>query len=124
MPSHTFARGRLGWLSPEGITTLVHMPAARRCTTATKTGALRPRSAERSEIVKADFWQWLDHSFIGRHPAAAAPCRQDGVPSPAHPPPKLGQHNQEILTKWLGFSTTQLPGSNVSASMAHVRNRN
>ena len=51
---HTRSPGATGVeLSPEGITTLIHMPAARRCTIATKTGALRPRSAERSEVAEA-----------------------------------------------------------------------
>jgi crotonobetainyl-CoA:carnitine CoA-transferase CaiB-like acyl-CoA transferase len=40
----------------------------------------------------------------------AWPVRFDGAPPKVKPSPLLGQHNEEVLGRWLGMSAAEIAG--------------
>ena len=53
----------------------------------------------------------LQHPTLGRVPSLGTPIKVDGaMDAPLAPPPALGEHTQEVLTKLLGYTATQIEG--------------
>jgi formyl-CoA transferase/CoA:oxalate CoA-transferase len=53
----------------------------------------------------------LTHPSLGRLPTLGTPIKVDGrMEVPLAPPPALGEHTQEVLTKLLGYTPTQIEG--------------
>jgi len=53
----------------------------------------------------------LQHPSLGRLPSLGSPIKVDGTMEvPLAPPPALGEHTQEILTKLLGYTQAQIEG--------------
>jgi crotonobetainyl-CoA:carnitine CoA-transferase CaiB-like acyl-CoA transferase len=55
-------------------------------------------------LAERGIMQTIDHPTTGTVKMPAWPVRFDGVPPKVKPSPLLGQHNQEVLTGWLGMS--------------------
>jgi crotonobetainyl-CoA:carnitine CoA-transferase CaiB-like acyl-CoA transferase len=55
------------------------------------------------------YFEMVDHPVVGQHPTPGQPFRFTGVDrwirSPA---PTLGQHNEEVLSGWLGLDRDEL----------------
>ena len=63
---------------------------------------------EDPHLKARNFWTWLERPFLGRHPQAAAPFREQGRPYPiVNHAPTLGQHNAEVLGGLLGLSAAE-----------------
>jgi crotonobetainyl-CoA:carnitine CoA-transferase CaiB-like acyl-CoA transferase len=99
----TWARARAGDLIVEQLWA-AGVPAAKLLMPHEQT--LIPQLAVRG------FWQEIDHPVAGRTVHAGFPIRFSSGSQVCHrsPPPTLGQHNHEILTKWLGLSDDQVAG--------------
>jgi crotonobetainyl-CoA:carnitine CoA-transferase CaiB-like acyl-CoA transferase len=53
----------------------------------------------------------LDHPTLGRLPTLGSPIKVDGsMETPLAPPPGLGQHTREVLTKLLGYPAARIEG--------------
>ena len=53
----------------------------------------------------------VQHPSLGRLPSLGSPIKVDGTMEvPLAPPPALGEHTQEILTKLLGYTQAQIEG--------------
>jgi len=61
----------------------------------------------------------LQHPTLGRLPSLGSPIKVDGAMEvPLAPPPALGEHTQEILTKLLGYTQAQIEGLRSQGAIA------
>jgi crotonobetainyl-CoA:carnitine CoA-transferase CaiB-like acyl-CoA transferase len=61
----------------------------------------------------------LQHPTLGRLPSLGSPIKVDGaLEVPLAPPPALGEHTQEILTKLLGYTHAQIEGLRGNGAIA------
>jgi crotonobetainyl-CoA:carnitine CoA-transferase CaiB-like acyl-CoA transferase len=61
----------------------------------------------------------LQHPTLGRLPSLGNPIKVDGAMEvPLAPPPALGEHTQEILTKLLGYTQAQIDGLRGNGAIA------
>ncbi len=72
--------------------------------------ATDPRQGSRHpQMAARGYFEMVDHPVVGRHPTPGQPFRFTGVDrwirSPA---PTLGQHNEEVLSGWLGLDREEL----------------
>ena len=64
--------------------------------------------ADQQTVAREMVWE-VDHPTIGRLKMAGSPLKlETASPSPKRPPPLLGEHTHEILTKILNLSDQQL----------------
>ena len=53
--------------------------------------------------------EWIDHDEIGHMVVPTSPLRFHGADKVATTPsPKLGQHNAEVYSSWLGLSPGEI----------------
>lgn len=71
-----------------------------------------PGEYMKSETAKSrNFFVYLEHPFLGRHPYARPPYKLSVTPArKERPAPLLGQHNEEIYCGELGFTREDLCG--------------
>jgi crotonobetainyl-CoA:carnitine CoA-transferase CaiB-like acyl-CoA transferase len=50
----------------------------------------------------------VDHPTIGKLPLLGNPIKVDGVAENYSPPPLRGQHTEQVLSEWLGYSTEEI----------------
>lgn len=63
---------------------------------------------EDEHIVARNSIVTCDYPGIGEYPMAACPVRFEGVEQPLMRAPLLGEHNQEVLVGWLGYSKDEV----------------
>ena len=67
---------------------------------------------EAPQLVERGMVQTMDHPVSGPVRFIARPLRfDDQPPAPSAPPPTLGQHTEEVLSEWLGWTADQVEDS-------------
>jgi crotonobetainyl-CoA:carnitine CoA-transferase CaiB-like acyl-CoA transferase len=61
-------------------------------------------------LAERGIMQTFEHPTTGSLKMPAWPVRFDGAPPRVKPSPTLGQHNAEVLSGWLGLSTSDIAG--------------
>lgn len=63
-----------------------------------------PQVRERGMIVE------LEHEQFGTLREVGCPIKVGGSRTPAQPGPRLGEHNEDVLSRYLGYSATRIAG--------------
>ena len=61
-------------------------------------------------LAERGIMQTIEHPTTGKVKMPAWPVRFDGTPAKVKPSPLLGQHNAEVLRRWLGMSAAEVDG--------------
>jgi crotonobetainyl-CoA:carnitine CoA-transferase CaiB-like acyl-CoA transferase len=55
-------------------------------------------------LAERGIMQTVEHPTTGTYKMPAWPVRFDGAPPRVKPSPLLGEHNADVLSRWLGMS--------------------
>lgn len=64
--------------------------------------------SENPDFEKRGIFQWIDHPTRGKVKMPAWPVKMSGNDIKVEPAPLLGEHNEEILSDWLGMSPDEI----------------
>ncbi|MEL0019127.1 MAG: CoA transferase [Rickettsiales bacterium] len=64
--------------------------------------------SENPDFEERGIFQWIDHPTRGKVKMPAWPVKMSGNDIKVEPAPLLGEHNEEILSDWLGMSPDEI----------------
>jgi formyl-CoA transferase len=64
--------------------------------------------SENQDFEDRGIFQWIDHPTRGKVKMPAWPVRMSGNDVKVEPAPLLGEHNEIILSDWLGMSEKEI----------------
>lgn len=64
--------------------------------------------SENEDFEKRGIFQWIDHPTRGKVKMPAWPVRMSGNDIKVEPAPLLGEHNEAVLSDWLGMSDEEI----------------